>query len=304
MSTVCVSLFGRMAIKRDDGTSLEIDSLKAQELLCILLLRRRPQPRELLAGLLWADHPMSTARGYLRKALWQLQNGLHALDNEGDIASLYVRQDEIGLEPGAAMTVDAIRFEQAIAAARNCPGRELSEATADDLRSAVELYRGDLLEGWYQDWCLVERERFEVLYFAAVDKLMSYCETHHEFEEGISYGLASLARDRAREHTHRALMRLYYVAGDRTGALRQFQRCTTALREELSVSPSPQTIALYERIQGNSETSSTRPMEESRPEDADGEGLLAGLQRLRGALQTFESQVTRQIDALKLRDRR
>src|SRR5690606_35507187 len=108
----------------------------------------------------------------------------------------------------------------------------------------------------------------------------------------------------AREHTHRALMRLYYVAGDRTGALRQFQRCTTALREELSVSPSPQTIALYQRILGNSETSRTRPIEESRPEDADGEGLLASLRRLREALETFESQVTRQIDALKRRDRR
>jgi hypothetical protein len=38
---------------------------------------------------------------------------------------------------------------------------DLNEAQAQLLKDAVNLYCGDLLEGWYQDWCLFERERLQ-----------------------------------------------------------------------------------------------------------------------------------------------
>jgi DNA-binding SARP family transcriptional activator len=52
----------------------------------------------------------------------------------------------------------------------------------------------------------------------------------------------------AHERIHRRLMRLYYLAGDRTAALRQYERCVTLLREELGVDPSERTVALYRQI--------------------------------------------------------
>ena len=35
------------------------------------------------------------------------------------------------------------------------------------------LYRGDLLTGWYQDWCLIERERYQCMFVSLLDKLMA-----------------------------------------------------------------------------------------------------------------------------------
>ena len=43
-------------------------------------------------------------------------------------------------------------------------------------------------------------------------------------------------------------MRLYYLAGDRTAALRQYQQCAAALDEELGVRPAQRTVRLYEQI--------------------------------------------------------
>jgi DNA-binding SARP family transcriptional activator len=43
-------------------------------------------------------------------------------------------------------------------------------------------------------------------------------------------------------------MRIHYRSGDRTAALRQYQRCSDALREELDVAPSARTHELYRRI--------------------------------------------------------
>ena len=44
------------------------------------------------------------------------------------------------------------------------------------------------------------------------------------FAEPLAYGARILHCDRARERTHRRLMRLHFLAGDRTAALRQYPR--------------------------------------------------------------------------------
>jgi DNA-binding SARP family transcriptional activator len=89
------------------------------------------------------------------------------------------------------------------------------------------------------------------LYLGALAKLLTYSEAHGEYEHGLAYGNRILRCDRAREHAHRGLMRLYYRAGDRTAALRQYDRCMAILREELDVAPTRRTQALYEQIRAD-----------------------------------------------------
>jgi DNA-binding SARP family transcriptional activator len=84
-----------------------------------------------------------------------------------------------------------------------------------------------------------------------LDKLMTACENRGAYEEAVDYGVRILRFDRAREATHRQLMRLYYLGGDRTTALRQFDRCVQALREELDVCPEKRTDALYHQIRAD-----------------------------------------------------
>ena len=119
------------------------------------------------------------------------------------------------------------------------------------LQGAVALHHGNLLGGLHYDWCISERERLRHMYLAMLDKLMDYCEAHHDYEAGIVYGDRILCHDRARERTHRRLMRLHYLNRDRTAALRQYTQCTAALHEEMGVRPSRQTVALCERIKAD-----------------------------------------------------
>jgi DNA-binding SARP family transcriptional activator len=86
------------------------------------------------------------------------------------------------------------------------------------------------------------------MYLAMLDKLVSYSEAYYECEAGLTYGARILRYDRARERTHRRLMRLHCLTGNRTAALRQYGRCVTALDEELGVKPAKRTVALYEQI--------------------------------------------------------
>src|SRR5215469_6947387 len=182
------------------------------------------------------------------QVLWQLQSALGSQHESARARALLVEPDWVQLNSEADIWLDVAVFEQAYNLVQKTAGQELNGSLAQLLQDTVQLYQGPLLEGWYNDWCLYERERLQGIYLAMLDKLMGYCEVHQDYETGLLYGMRIMCYDRARERTHRRLMRLHYLSGDRSAALRQYEQCTTALAEELGAKPSKHTIALYEQI--------------------------------------------------------
>ncbi|MBV9788456.1 MAG: bacterial transcriptional activator domain-containing protein, partial [Chloroflexi bacterium] len=213
---------------------------------------------------------------------------------------LLLDADWVQINPHAELSLDVAIIDAAFTGVQGQTGEDLSSQAADDLRAAVELYHGDLLEGWYSDWCLFERERLQNIYLVLVNKLMAYCEAHHEYDQGISYGMEVLRYDRAREETHRRLMQIYVLAGDRTAALRQYDRCATGLREELGVLPTPYTTSLYERIKAaapGADLSAIQP--QTAADYAPLHDLLTNLNQLQGALTDLQKRVQQNIKAVE-----
>jgi DNA-binding SARP family transcriptional activator len=83
-------------------------------------------------------------------------------------------------------------------------------------------------------------------------------------------------------------MRLHYLAGDRTSALRQFRQCADALREELAIKPSRVTLRLYEQIE--SDELGSPSVADPRPRLVVPE-LLDQLQAVRAGLANLERQL-------------
>ncbi len=249
MSGIRVSLLGRFAFEIEDTRLLKIESLKAQELLCYLLLfRQRPHTREVIAETLWAKNRTTQAKSYLRRTIWQLQSALESETLLIDIPLLLIESVWLRINPECVFGLDVAILEDAYASVEGIPGQKLNIDMANRLHAATKLYQGNLLEGWYQNWCVFERERLLHIYLILLDKLIQYCEAHNLYEEGINYGLSILRQDMAREQTHRQLMRLRCYLRDRCGALRQYKRCVTALQDELGVEPTNRTQILYQQI--------------------------------------------------------
>jgi DNA-binding SARP family transcriptional activator len=251
MSSLQFRLFGKFRVQRDSQLLDGFDSGKEQELLSYLLVHRnRSHPREALAGMLWGNTSTERSKKYLRQALWHLHAAFEVIQLRCPPV-LVVEHDWVQLNLHHHIWLDVAVFEQACAATQGVSGKHLDRAGAEKLKEAVDLYRGDLLGGWYHDWCLFERERFQNAYLLMLDKLMSYAVEHREYELGQDYGVRILQIDRASERTYRRLMQLQHMAGDRTSALRQYQRCLTALDEELGVKPERRTRDLYEQIRAD-----------------------------------------------------
>jgi DNA-binding SARP family transcriptional activator len=106
---------------------------------------------------------------------------------------------------------------------------------------------------------VVERERVRAMYLELLDRLLGRAEAAGDLHAGLQYGSLVLRQDRAHERTHRRVMRLYEASGDRTGGLRQFERCRAALAEELGVEPAASTLALYESLRSGLEDDDAAP---------------------------------------------
>ncbi|KAA3657732.1 MAG: hypothetical protein DWQ04_27200 [Chloroflexi bacterium] len=244
-----VFLLGKFRVQYGQRILTAFKKQKAQELFCFLLLyRNQPQTREFLANLLWEHASSQQSKSYLRKTLWQLQSAIESATLATEPPVLLVTSEWVQINPAADIWLDVALFEDAFLSSRGKLGRDLQEKEAGKLRGSVQLYQGELITGWFADWCIFERERFQRLYLILLDKLLDYSITHADFENGIMYGSRILKFDMAHERTHRQLMCLYYIFGDRTMAMRQYETCVAVLKKDLNVPPTEKTKRVLQKI--------------------------------------------------------
>jgi DNA-binding SARP family transcriptional activator/tetratricopeptide (TPR) repeat protein len=201
----------------------------------VLLHRERALSRAAVAEQFWPDEEDENARASLRRHLYR---ALAALP-EAPPKRPWVIADKVTLRwnPAARLEIDTNAYERLSAAGQREP--------------AVELYRGDYLEDFYDDWVLPERERLRELQSANLVALIDERRRALDYPGAIAFAQSLLRLDPLREDAIRRLMSLRFAAGDRSGALADFETFGRRLRDELSTDPMPETLALHEAIRSN-----------------------------------------------------
>jgi DNA-binding SARP family transcriptional activator len=306
MTELRIRLFGQVSVQQGEQPLAGL-SAKALELFCYLLLHReRAHTRETLAGMLWPEAPDAVSKKYLRQAIWQLHSVLASRAPErkaGEEELLNLHPGWVRLNPKAAWWLDVAVFEHAYNRCRDIPGEDLTDAQGQALEAAVDLYRGDLIEAWRQDWCIYERDRLRLTYLALLEQLMGYSEAWQRYAKGVAYGQCILRYDPARECTYRHLMRLYYLAGDRTTALRQYDHCAVAMAKHFSLQPSRETVALYHQIRADCLKATARqamagPLPDGEPRSDLLLGLHTRLDHVQASLATLHHEVQQERAAI------
>lgn len=250
MPTLRVRLLGGFRLRMDGSPLPRPGTRKACALLAYLLVHRdRAHPREVLAGLFWPDHPTDKALRSLSTALWHIRNVL-----PGDEYILAGPQTvSFNVDSDYWLDVDAFVAKSAVRMAEP-PGdvveREKAAEVVVDLEDAVALYRGEFMEGHYDDWCLQERYHLEVCYLETLQGLIVRHEALGAPQEALRYAELLLARDPLREDIQCAAIRLHAALGNHAEAVRQAWWCRAVLLSELGTELSPETVALCDQLLG------------------------------------------------------
>ena len=137
----------------------------------LLLFRRRCHRREVLVETFWRERDEESGRHSLSTTLWRLRRILES--DRGDFL-VAGSTDEIGFAAQCEYWLDIAEFEQNIQEPLRRPRKQLNAADAQQLEAACNLYLGDLLEGFYDDWVITERERLRLLHIRCLNRLMQY----------------------------------------------------------------------------------------------------------------------------------
>lgn len=205
----------------------------AQRLLAYLAIQRAPVSRVQVAGTLWPDSPDERAGASLRSALWRV--------GQPGCPLVCASPQTVALAPEVA-----VDLHLAICRAHRLIGWEHEAGPGDpaEERSNWHALSGELLPGWYEEWAIIERERFNQLRLHALEALCTSLTAQHRFGPAVEAGHAAVAADPLRESAHRVLAQAYLAEGNRSDARRQFQLYRALCREELGCDPSPQFAAL------------------------------------------------------------
>jgi serine/threonine protein kinase len=229
MSYLQVFLLGRFAVQLSDD-AVEIPPRASQSLFAYLALGRDTfHRREMLAGMFWPDSSETNARSNLRQALWQIRSGIGQ--------DIFVADKvTVSLDPEMEIEVDADRL------------RLDATASMDAMLEAVDLYQGDLLPGFYNDWVILERERLREAYGRLMERLLERLIEEMRWEEVSDWAGRWIAMGHVPEPAFRALMVAHAARGNQVGVESVYQRCVDTLERELGVEPSGQTQLLHQQL--------------------------------------------------------
>ncbi|MBC8134617.1 MAG: hypothetical protein H8F28_01860, partial [Fibrella sp.] len=133
-----VELLGGFSLARSGEHITHFRTRKVASLIAFLVLHPQRHSRDALTDSFWPDADFEAARASLRVALSHIRKtlGTDFLDTT---------RDTVGIS--AAFTCDVTDFVRAVSAKR--------------WTDAAQLYRGELLPGFWDDWIVAERERLE-----------------------------------------------------------------------------------------------------------------------------------------------
>lgn len=236
MSGLALNLLGTPEVTQDGRLVTGFRSVKARALLFYIAVSDQPESRAKLAGFLWGDLPEKNANANLRKTLTNLRKlvGSH----------LVITRETVAVDRANPPWVDVCEFELAVDSSN--PVR---------LETAVSLYHGDFLEGFYvegvpefETWLLAERHRLHEKLLLALHSLAKHYAALRRYTPAIRHAQHLLDLEPLHENVHRLLMTLFTQSGQTARALAQYELCAEVLAEELATEPGPETTVLFSRI--------------------------------------------------------
>jgi DNA-binding SARP family transcriptional activator len=217
------------------GAEVRPVPLGARRLLALVALHDRPVSRRRAAFTLWSGVSEARAYGSLRTALFRLR----ASPSEGVLL-------EQGSELALSATVE-VDVRRAHALAAPLLGGHSGTGAGGYRELEAILKGGELLPDWYEDWVLIERERYHEFRLRALEAL---CDVHLRsgaVAAALSCARAAVEADPVRESSRRTLISVLLADGNRAAALaqeRQFREHLTSFGLE----PSPRFEELVREI--------------------------------------------------------
>ena len=243
MGPIRIDVLGAVSVSTPAGRleGLDLGGRRSRVALVALALHPHPLSGSRLADIVWAGEPPATWVAALRNVIRDLRTALDRI-GLGEQQLVVTAPAGYGLAPH---DTDIDTAEREIGRAE----RALADQRPDEALRLAEpagRVRGDdLLPNEDAPWLHPHRAALDAVRGRALEVITVAAGVRGDHHRAIAAARSMVEHDPVDERGYRLLIAALDRAGDRSGAAQAYERCRTALADELGIDPSAETVELY-----------------------------------------------------------
>jgi LuxR family maltose regulon positive regulatory protein len=247
-SDLTINMLGLVEIYRDPARPFAPDawtSKRARDILCFIASRHyRRASKDTIIDTFWRDDDSESVEKKFHPTISYIRKALNSNQLLRQNFLLYQGGDYL-LNPELSYRMDIEEFDRLVAEAEGARGRGQTEQCHRAYEAAVALYRGEFMQGCYDEWVEEQRSYYREQYLRLLEKLASAAQEAKEWERSLALAQKILRDDPFREDVHCRMMRAHAALGNRVAVKEQYETLRSLLRQELGVEPAQETQGVY-----------------------------------------------------------
>jgi|CXWL01.1.fsa_nt_gi ATP/maltotriose-dependent transcriptional regulator MalT/DNA-binding SARP family transcriptional activator len=247
ITDLTIKVLGHAEIYRDQSKPFAPDAWttrRARDIFCYIATRKhRRVPKDVLIEAFWGNEEFDAIEknfhptiSHIRKAL----NSRQALKQN----FIVFRDGAYQLNPEFSYSIDTEDFIEFIAAAETAKRDKNNEELRKNLESAYDLYRGDFMEGLYEDWAEEQRPFYQDQFSRVLNALAKLSVSEKRWTDALKFAGQILTIDPYREDLHRLTMKVLAAQGKPAAVKKHYEDMKELLKQDLGIEAAEETRRL------------------------------------------------------------
>ena len=251
VTDLTVKVLGHAEIYRDPSRPFAPDAWttrRARDIFCYIATRKhRRIAKDILIETFWGDEDLETVEKNFHPTISHIRK---ALNNRQSLKQNFIlfRDGAYQLNPEFSYSIDSEEFMNFISAAETAKRENNPGRLRANLESAFDLYRGEFMEGSYDDWAEELRHFYNDQYSRVLNGLAKLSVAEKRWADALKFANEILVADPYREDLHRLVMKVLAAQSKPVAVKKHYEDMRGMLKKELGIEPAPETRRLFQDL--------------------------------------------------------
>jgi ATP/maltotriose-dependent transcriptional regulator MalT/DNA-binding SARP family transcriptional activator len=251
VTDLTINMLGPVEIFRDPARPLAADAWttkRARDILCFIASRRhRRASKDTIIDTFWGEADFEAVEKNFHPTVSHIRKALNSNQPLKQNFLLY-RDGDYQLSPDFSYRIDTEEFDRLLAEGETARRAREFDRCIESYEAAVKIYRGEFMQGTYDEWVEEQRSYYREQYLRLLEALAAVAQKMEDWTRSLHLGQQILREDPYREDVHCMMMRAHAGQGNRHAVKEQYETLRKLLKEELGVEPAAETQKVFKEL--------------------------------------------------------
>ncbi|OLE51407.1 MAG: hypothetical protein AUG51_23210 [Acidobacteria bacterium 13_1_20CM_3_53_8] len=251
ITDLTINMLGPVEIFRDPARPLAADAWvtkRARDILCFIASRRhRRASKDSIIDTFWGETDFDAIEKNFHPTISHIRKALNSNQALKQNFLLY-RDGDYQLNPEFSYRIDTEEFDRLVLEGEQARRSREFTRCIDAYERAITLYRGEFMQGSYDEWAEEQRSYYREKHLQMLVALAAVAQSAEEWTRSLELAQEILRDDPFREDIHCMIMRAHAALGNRMAVKEQYESLRRLLKKELGVEPVAETQKVYQEL--------------------------------------------------------